>query len=87
MTAINYTQFRDHMKTYMDDVTDNYDPVFITRKKNRNVVLLSEEVYNNLLENVYLMGNKANYDWLIESRKQLEAGKSKVHELVNADDD
>ena len=33
------------------------------------------------------MGNKANYDWLIESRKQLEAGKSKVHELVNADDD
>ncbi len=87
MTAINYTQFRDHMKTYMDDVTDNYDPVFITRKENRNVVLLSEEVYNNLLENVYLMGNKANYDWLIESRKQLEAGKSKVHELVNADDD
>ena len=72
MTAINYTQFRDHMKTYMDDVTDNYDPVFITRKENRNV---------------YLMGNKANYDWLIESRKQLEAGKSKVHELVNADDD
>lgn len=87
MTAINYTQFRDHMKTYMDDVTDNYDPVFITRKENRNVVLLSEEVYNNLLENVYLMGNKANYDWLIESRKQLEAGKSKVRELVNADDD
>lgn len=87
MTAINYTQFRDHMKTYMDNVTDNYDPVFITRKENRNVVLLSEEVYNNLLENVYLMGNKANYDWLIESRKQLEAGKSKVHELVNADDD
>ena len=75
MTAINYTQFRDHMKTYMGDVTDNYDPVFITRKKNRNVVLLSEEVYNNLLENVYLMGNTANYDWLIESRKQLEAVK------------
>lgn len=87
MTAINYTQFRDHMKTYMDDVTDNYDPVFITRKENRNVVLLSEEVYNNLLENVYLTGNKANYDWLMESRNQLEAGKTKVHELVDADDD
>lgn len=87
MTAINYTQFRDHMKTYMDDVTDNYDPVFITRKENRNVVLLSEEAYNNLLENVYLTGNKANYDWLMESRNQLETGKTKVHELVDADDD
>ena len=62
MTAVNYTQFRDHMKTYMDKATDNYDPVFITRKENRNVVLMSEEVYNNLLENVYLLGNKANWN-------------------------
>lgn len=27
-----------------------------------------EETYNNLMENVYVMGNKANYDWLMESK-------------------
>lgn len=86
MTAVNYTQFRDHMKTYMDKATDNYDPVFITIKENRNVVLMSEEVYNNLLENVYLLGNKANYDWLMESKQQLLSGKAKAHELVEVDD-
>ena len=32
-------------------------------------VMMSEEAYNNLMENVYVMGNKANYDWLIESKR------------------
>lgn len=44
--------------------------------------MLSEETYNNLMENVYVMGNKANYDWLMESKAQLEKGKSSVHNLA-----
>ncbi|MDY6317809.1 MAG: type II toxin-antitoxin system Phd/YefM family antitoxin [Oribacterium sp.] len=86
LTAINYTLFRDHMKAYMDECTDNYDSIIITRKENKNVVMISEEVYNNLLENVHLMGNKANYDWLMESKRQLERGHVHEHELVDADD-
>ena len=46
--------------------------MIVTRKDNKNVVMLSEEAYNNLMENVHVMGNKANYDWLMESREQLE---------------
>lgn len=34
------------------------------------------------MENVYVMGNKANYDWLMESKAQLEKGKSSVHNLA-----
>lgn len=30
---------------------------------------------NNLMENLYVMGNKVNYDWLMESKEQLETGK------------
>lgn len=39
--------------------------------------------YNNFLENLYIMGNKANYDWLVESKAQLESGKihPKITEL------
>ena len=29
--------------------------------------------YHNILENLYVMGNKANYDWLMESKAQLES--------------
>ena len=81
MLAVNYTTLRDNMKTYMDKVTDDYDSLIITRKDNKNVVMLSEEAYNNLLENVYVMGNKANYDWLMESKEQLETGNFSIHSL------
>ena len=82
MLAVNYTNLRDNMKTYMDKVTDDYETMIVTRKDNKNVVMLSEEVYNNLMENVYVMGNKANYGWLMESKAQLEKGNFAVHNLV-----
>ena len=74
MLAVNYTNLRDNMKKYMDKVTDEYETMIVTRKDNKNVVMLSEEAYNNLMENVYIMGNKANYDWLMESKAQRESG-------------
>lgn len=87
MLAVNYTNLRENMKTYMDKVTDDYETMIITRKDNRNVVMMSEESYNNLMENIYVMGNKANYDWLMESKKQLERGGFSIHELIEADAD
>ena len=87
MLAVNYTTLRDNMKTYMDRVTDDYETMIVTRKNNKNIVMLSEETYNNLMENIYVMGNKANYDWLMESKAQLEAGKSVAHELIEVEDD
>ena len=87
MLAVNYTTLRDNMKTYMDKVTDDYETIIVTRKDNKNVVLLSEESYNNLMENVYIMGNKANYDWLMESKAQLEKGTISTHNLVEVDAD
>ena len=85
MLAINYTNLRDNMKAYMDKITDDYETMIVTRKNNKNVVMMSEESYNNLIENNYVMGNKANYDWLIESKAQLEQGKISVHSLIEAD--
>lgn len=87
MLAVNYTNLRDNMKTYMDKVTDDYETLIVTRKDNRNIVMLSEEAYNNLMENIYVMGNKANYDWLMESKAQLESCKFSAHELVEVDDE
>lgn len=88
MLAVNYSTLRDNMKTYMDKVTDDYETMIVTRKDNKNVVMISEDAYNNLIENVHVMGNKVNYDWLMESKAQLEKGQFAVHDLseVNADE-
>ena len=49
--------------------------MIVTRKDNKNVVMISEESYNNLVENIYVMGNKENYDWLMMGKTQLENGQ------------
>ena len=79
MIAVNYTTLRENMKSCMDKVTDDYETLIVTRKDNKNVVMISEEAYNNLMENVYVVGNRANYDWLMESKAQLEQGLSLIH--------
>lgn len=82
MLAVNYTTLRENMKAYMDKVTDDYETIIVTRKDNKNVVMISEESYNNLMENIHVMGNKANYDWLMESKAQLENGNFTAHNLI-----
>ena len=87
MLAVNYTNFRENMKDYMDKAANDYETMIVTRKNNKNVVMISEETYNNLMENVYVMGNKSNYDWLMESKEQLESGKFKEHDLIEVKDE
>lgn len=87
MIAVNYTQFRNEMKRHMDLVSDDYETMVVTRKENKNVVIISEETYNNFMENLHVMGNKSNYDWLMESKRQLENGKVMKKELIEADDE
>ena len=84
MIAVNYSQVRENLKTYMDKATNDFETIIVTRK-DKNVVIISEEAYNNLLENAYLLKDKANYDWLMESKKQLESGKAKIHHLISED--
>lgn len=87
MLAVNYTNLRDNMKAYMDKVTDDYETMIVTRKNNKNIVMLSEETYNNLIENIYVMGNKENYDWLMESKEQLEKGYYYKREIIEEEED
>lgn len=83
MIAINYSQFRGNMKEHLDQVTDDFETLVVTRKENKNVVVISEESYNNMLENIHVMGNKENFDWLMESKVQLEAGNIVSRDLTD----
>lgn len=87
MLAVNYSTLRDNMKSYMDKVTDDYETMVVTRKDNRNIVMMSEESYNNLMENLHVLGNRANYNWLMESKRQLENGMAAIHELIEVEVD
>ncbi len=74
--AVNYSTYGADMKTYMDAASDDHENVVVSRKgEGRNVVIISEDTFNNLIENAYIRADYLNYSWLIESKKQLEEGK------------
>ena len=87
MLAVNYTELRGNMKECMDKVSDDFETLIVTRKKNKNIVMLSEETYNNMMENMHLIGNEENYKWLMESKRQLKEGMLQMKELIEVSED
>lgn len=86
MIAVNDTDLCKNVNSYMNKVTENEEAMIVVRGNNQNIVMLSEESYNNLIENVYVMGNKANYDWLMESKAQLENGNVVAKQLIEVNE-
>ena len=81
MNAITYTDLRQNLKTCMDKVIQDCTPLIITRKNNENVVLISIDEYNSLIETNYLLSNEANAEHLKKSIAQHKSGKVKVRKL------
>ena len=85
MIATNYSEVRNNLKAYCDKATKDYETIISTRKNNENVVLMREEEYNNLMENLYIRSNLKYYQKLVESIKEVEKGNVKEHDLIEVD--
>jgi len=86
MKAVNYSTVRNHLKEYMDRVAEDYETYIITRKNEKNVVMMSAEEYDNLMENMHLLGHEASRNALNESKRQLEEGQI-VHSALLEDEE
>lgn len=75
MKAINYTEFRQNLKSNLDSVYNDHEALIVTRKRNENMVVISQEDYNSLTETVYLLSSPANASRLIKSREQVKKGQ------------
>ena len=84
MLAVNYSTIRNNLKTYCDKATDNGETVIVTRKGEKNVVILSLEKYNQIMK----AARNAEYLSMINRGiEQLESGKGQQHELIEVDDE
>ncbi|WP_302487056.1 type II toxin-antitoxin system Phd/YefM family antitoxin [uncultured Megamonas sp.] len=84
MLAVNYSTIRNKLKNYCDEATDNNQTIIVTRKAEKNVVILSLEKYNHLMK---IVQNAEYLSMLDRGIKQLEAGKGQKHDLIEADID
>ncbi len=84
MLAVNYSTIRNSLKTYCDEATDNDETVIVTRKDEKNVVILSLEKYNRITK----AARNAEYLSMIDRGiAQLSSGKGQQHELIEVEDD
>ena len=84
MVAVNYSTVRNNLKDYCDKATDQQETVIVTRKDEKNVVILSLERFNQLEK----MARNAEYLAMVDrSLAQLQAGKGQLHDLIEEEDD
>ena len=84
MLAVNYSTIRNNLKSYCDQATDKNETVIVTRKNEKNIVIMSLEQYNNMMKAARNAEYLAKLD---RSMEQLEKGEGKAHELIEDDDE
>ncbi len=72
MLAVNYSTIRKNLKDYCDRVTDECETVIVTRKDEKNVVIISLDEWNALQK----AARNAEYlDMIDRSLEQAKQGK------------
>lgn len=82
---LSYSYARNNLKRTLDLACDNHESIVITRKSGKNVVLLSQEDYDGIMETIYLTSSEENRKRIDESIKE-KGGKQfkNLKELKNA---
>jgi antitoxin YefM len=82
MAHVSYSELRNNLASYMDEVCNNRAPLFVTRQNARSVVLMSEDDYEGLIETVHLLKSPANAARLLRSIKDADEGKLTEREII-----
>jgi len=86
MRTISATDFRKNMSVEADRLVDDADTTLVTRTGASNFVVISEADFNSWQETLYLLGSPENASRLLESVRELNAGKGVERELVQPAD-
>lgn len=83
MVAVNYSTIRNNFKDYCDRASDQHETIIVTRKNEKNIVLMSLDEYNRLEK---AARNNEYLAMIDRGIAQLEAGKGQEHELIEVDE-
>ena len=87
MTHVSFTDLRQNMARYLDRVSENREPLVVTRQGGKgNVVILSEEEFARWQETVHLLRSPTNAARLLASIRELDSGLGHAQELAGNED-
>ena len=84
MLAADYLTFYNNLDDYCDKVAEARETVIITRKNEKNVVIISLDDYNRMAK---AERNKSYLRRVDRSLAQYSAGKCVPHELIEVEDE
>ena len=79
MLAVNYSTIRNKLKDYCDKASDLQETIIVTRKNEKNIVLMSLDKYNQLEK---AARNNEYLAMIDRGIAQLKAGHGQEHELI-----
>ena len=83
MSHVSFSELRQHMASYFDRVTDDREPLVVTRQGGKgNLVVMSEEEFAGWQETVHLLASPKNADRLMASIRQAKAGRARKRALL-----
>jgi antitoxin YefM len=82
MQAITFNQAIQNFAEFMDEVSDNHEPLIITHDNHKAVVLISLEDFNAWQETDYLTRSPANAQDLLQAVKDIKERKNLVKKML-----
>jgi len=82
MEITTYTSFRRNLKSYMDLIFSSRVPLFVTRSKGEDVVVLSKTDYEGMQETIHLLSSPKNAERIAIALKEYEQGKGQLKNLI-----
>lgn len=81
MEITTLTNFRQNMRAYFEKVLTMGKPLFISRPKGNDMVLLSKSEYLSMQETLHLLQSPKNAERLLKSIKEDKAGKGVLRKI------
>lgn len=75
MKTVTYTSLRQNLSSILDSVENDQEQYYITRQQHSDIVLLSREDYESLIETLHLLSSNKNAKKLYESLEQDKKGE------------
>jgi len=75
MRTANYTDLRSNLKSYLDGVINNSEPLIINRPGNTSVIIIPLDEYDAIKETEYLTSSPEMLKRLRDAENHMKSGK------------
>ncbi len=83
MDITTLTDFRQNMRMYFEKVFEMGKPLFISRPKGHDMVLISKSEYESMQETFHLLKSPKNAQRLLDAIEADQSGEGTVRELLD----